>query len=82
LGTFVSRVYTPSHHDQERPTSCARNPYQVAKSLEQEQRLARLESSYAGLNGCIEIVEKRLAALQAQLDHLRHCYWADRSVAR
>jgi hypothetical protein len=25
LGTIVSRVYPPSHHDQERPTSCARN---------------------------------------------------------
>jgi hypothetical protein len=45
-------------------------PYQVARSLELEQRLERLESAHAGLNGCIEIVEKRLAALQAQLDHL------------
>lgn len=25
LGTIVSRVYPPSHHDQEPPTSCARN---------------------------------------------------------
>jgi chaperonin cofactor prefoldin len=44
-------------------------PYQVAKQ-ELEQRLARLESSYAVLSGGIEFVEKRVAALQAQLDHL------------
>jgi len=45
-------------------------PYQVAKSQELEQRLARLESSYTVLSGGIEFVEKRVAALQAQLDHL------------
>jgi hypothetical protein len=45
-------------------------PYQVAKSLELEQRLARMESNCGQLNGYIELLAKPVAAVQAQLDHL------------
>jgi len=40
------------------------------KSLELEQRLARIEVLVGNLHNAIELIQKRTASLQAQLDHL------------
>jgi hypothetical protein len=42
----------------------------VPKSLELEQRVARVELQQQQIRETLDVVLKRLAAIQAQLDHL------------
>jgi uncharacterized coiled-coil protein SlyX len=46
------------------------NTNDLSKSLELEQRIARLELSSRALRETIEALTKKTVALQAQLDHL------------
>jgi hypothetical protein len=46
------------------------NANELSKSLELEQRIARVELSSKVLREAIDDLSKRIAALQAQLDHL------------
>jgi uncharacterized coiled-coil protein SlyX len=42
----------------------------VPKTVELEQRLSRLEGSYAAMQDQLETLTRRVVALQAQLDYL------------
>jgi hypothetical protein len=62
--------YVPRRHSLIKPIPVTADDFSDLKSLELEQRLARIELLIGDIRNAIVLMQKRTISLQAQLDHL------------